>query len=62
MYMGCEEWVHGAHARCIFVLRECIWIAPSVSLVLLAFENIGSLGSLPRQMDYTCFNGSTLGE
>ena len=39
----------GARAYVILVLRECIWNAPAVSAVLLAFDNTGSLGSPPRQ-------------
>ena len=38
----------GARARVILVLRECIWNAPTVSLVLSTFDHTGSLGSLPR--------------
>ena len=37
----------GARARVILLLCECIWNAPSVSLVLLAFDDTGSLGSPP---------------
>ena len=32
-----------ARARIILVLRECIWKAPPVSLVLPAFNGTGSL-------------------
>ena len=38
----------GARARVILVLRERIWNAPAVSLVLKAFDDTGSLGSPPR--------------
>ena len=36
----------GARARVIFILRECIWNAATVSLFLPAFDNTGSLGIL----------------
>ena len=36
--------VTGGPARVILVLRECIWNAPEVSLVLPAFDVTGSLG------------------
>ena len=36
--------------RVIPVLRECIWNAPTVSLLLPAFDGTGSLGSPPRQV------------
>ena len=36
----------------ILVLRECIWNVSMVSLVLPAFNNTGSLGSLPHQVVY----------
>ena len=39
----------GARARVILVLRECIWNAPAMSLVLPAFDDTGSLGSPLRQ-------------
>ena len=42
----------GARALFILVLRECIWNMPAVSLVLPAFNDTGSLGSLPHQVDY----------
>ena len=42
----------GACARVIFVLRECIWNAPAISLVLPTFDDSGSLGSHPRQGVY----------
>ena len=41
-----------ARARLILVLREFIWSAPAVSLVLPAIDDTGSLGSPPRQMVY----------
>ena len=41
---------HGAGARVILVLRDCNLNALSVSLVLLTFEDTGSLGSPPRQV------------
>ena len=34
------------------VLRECIWNATAVSLVLPTFDDTGFLGSLPRRMVY----------
>ena len=37
-----------ARARDILVLRECIWNALVVSLVLPTFDNKGFLGSPPR--------------
>ena len=37
--------------RVILVLRECIWNAPAISLVLPTFDVTGSLGSL-RQVVY----------
>ena len=53
----------GAHARVILVLRQCIWNAPTVSVVLLDFVDTGSLGSPPRQVVYSPWlNGSTLGD
>ena len=39
-----------SRARVILVLRECIWNAPAVSLVLPVFDDTGSLGSPPRQL------------
>ena len=39
-----------ARARVIHVLRECIWNAPAVSLVLPVFDDTGSLGYPPRQV------------
>ena len=41
-----------ARARVILFLRECIWNAPAVSLVLPALDNTGFLGSPPRQVVY----------
>ena len=41
----------GTHSRVILVLRECIWNAPAVSLVLPTFDDTGSLGSLPRRVE-----------
>ena len=60
-----EVWVQflggeGARARVILVLRECIWNASAVSLVLPTFDDTGSLGSPPRQVVYV--PGSTLGD
>ena len=49
---GFNCWSHGARARVIFVLRESIWNAPAVSLVLPAFDYSVSLGSPPRQVVY----------
>ena len=50
----------GTCARVILVLRECIWNAPAVSLVLLALHDTGSLGFPPRRVVYppgvTVFN------
>ena len=40
----------GGRARVIFVLREFIWNASAVSLVLPFFDDTGSLGSSPRQV------------
>ena len=45
MTAGCGQW-----ARVILVLRECIWNARAVSLVLAAFGDTGSVGSPPRQV------------
>ena len=42
----------GTRARFIPVLRECIWNASTVSIVLPSFDGIGSLGSPPRQVVY----------
>ena len=42
----------GARARVILILLECVWNAPAVSLVHPAFDDIGSLGSPPRQVVY----------
>ena len=44
----------------LFILRECIWNAPTVSLVVPAFDDTGSLGSPPRHAVYP--PGSTLSE
>ena len=49
-----------ASACVILVLRECTWIAPEVSLVLPAFDYIGSLGFPSGRVVYT--HGSTLGD
>ena len=38
----------GGRARVLLVLRECIWNALEVSLVLPAFDDTGSLGSSTR--------------
>ena len=40
-----------AHAQ-VIVLCECFWNAPTVSLVLPAFEDTGSLSFPPRQVVY----------
>ena len=50
-----EVWVQllegqGTRAHVIPVLHECIWNALAVSLVLLTFNDTGSLGSPPRQV------------
>ena len=42
----------GVCAPVILVLRECIWNALAVSLVLPAFDDTDSLGSPPRQVVY----------
>ena len=42
--------MQGTHARVILVLRECTWNASMVSLVLLAFDDTGSLGYPSRRM------------
>ena len=50
---GLKFWrVRGGRARFILVLRECIWNAPAILLVLLTFDDTGSLGSLPHQVVY----------
>ena len=36
----------------VLVLRECIWNASTVSLVIPAFDDTGSLGSTPRRVLY----------
>ena len=36
----------------LFLLRECIWNAHAVSLVLPGFDDTGSLGLPPRWVDY----------
>ena len=41
-----------ARARVILVLRGYIWKATTVSLVLPAFDDTGSLESPPRQVVY----------
>ena len=41
--------IQGARYR-VIILRECIWNAPAVSLVLPAFDDTGSLGFPPRRM------------
>ena len=58
-------WVHllGGQrvcARVIFVLRECIWNVPAVSLVVPAFDDTDSLGFPPRWVG--CSADSTLGD
>ena len=42
----------GFRALVILVLRECIWNAPAVSLILPAFDDTGSMGSPPHQVIY----------
>ena len=42
----------GPRALVILVLRECIWNALAVSLVLPAFDDTGSLSSPQRQVVY----------
>ena len=51
------DWVQllggqGARTRVFLVIRECIWNAPAISLVLSAFDDISSLGAPPRQVVY----------
>ena len=50
----------GDSVRVILVLRECILNASVVSLVLPAFDDTGSPGSLPRWVVYP--PGSALGD
>ena len=51
----------GARTRVILVLRECVWNAPAVLVVLPAFDDTGSLGSPQRQVVYPPWlYGSTL--
>ena len=57
---GFNCWGQGVCARVILVLRECIWNASAVLLVLPTFDDTDSLGSPPRQLVY--LPGSTLGE
>ena len=45
----------------VLVLDECILNAPAVSLLLLAFDDTGSLGNTPRLVLYPS-PGSTLGD
>ena len=42
----------GARALVILALREFIWDAPEVSLVLPVFDDTGSLSSPPRRVVY----------
>ena len=42
----------GVRARDILVLRECIWNARAVSLVISALDDTGSLGSPPHRAVY----------
>ena len=42
----------GACARVILVLRESIWNAPALSLVIPALDDTVSLGPPPRQVVY----------
>ena len=46
--------LRGQRARdhVVLVLRECIWNAPAVSLVLPVFDDTSSLGSPPRRVVY----------
>ena len=58
--MGCSV----ARARVILVLREYIWNAPTVPLVLPAFDGTDSLGSLSQMVSgglSPWFYGSILG-
>ena len=52
--------VKGPRARVSLVLRECIWNAAAVSLILPDFDDTGFLGFPPRQVVYT--PGSVLGK
>ena len=58
VYAGGGVWVQllmggqGAHPRVILALREYIWNALTVSLVLKAFDGTGSLGFPPRHVVY----------
>ena len=45
-------WGQGARTRVILVLREFIWNATAVSLVLQTFDDTSSLGSPSRQVVY----------
>ena len=47
-----RRYAHALATQPVYVLRECIWNAPAVSLVLLTFDDTGFLGSSPRQMIY----------
>ena len=49
-----------SHSRVLLVLRECIWKAHAVSLVLPAVDDISSLGFPPCRAFYS--PGSTLGD
>ena len=66
IYVGWDGvWVQllgsqGSRNRVIFVLSECIWNAPAVSLVLPSFDGTSSLGFLPHRMVHP--RGSTLGD
>ena len=61
---GFNRWGgQGDRARVILVLRECIWNASAVSLVLPALDDIGSMCFLRVKCGLSpCLNGSTLGD
>ena len=50
---NCWE-VRGARARVILVLPECMWNAPTVSLVFPAFDDTGFFDYPPRQVVEPC--------
>ena len=57
IYRGGGVWVQllegqGTRVRVILVLREYIWNAPAVSLVLPAFDYTAYLGSPPHQLGH----------
>ena len=52
----------GVRGRIILVLRECIWNATAVSLVITAFEDTDSLAFPPRRVVYHPGQSSALGD